>query len=91
VEYAHSARGCAVIGGSVYRGRRVPVLAGHYIFSDFCGHWLRSFRYANGAAEDKREWKTADIGQVVSFGEDASGEMYIVGDKGVFRLTGSAK
>lgn len=88
VEYGHSVRGCAVIGGAVYRGRRVPALAGHYMFSDFCGDWLRTFRYANGSAGEKREWKVADIGQVVSFGEDGSGEMYIVGDKGVFRLTG---
>ena len=88
VEYAHSVKGCAVIGGAVYRGRRIPVLAGHYMFSDFCGHWLRTFRYANGAAGEKREWKVADIGQVVSFGEDGAGEMYIIGDKGVFRLTG---
>ena len=90
-EYVHGEKGCAVIGGSVYRGRPIPALFGHYIFSDFCGHWLRSFRYSNGAVVDKREWKTADIGQVVSFGEDGLGEMYIVGDKGVFQLTGLVK
>lgn len=91
VEYIHGVDGCAVIGGSVYRGRLIPALVGQYIFSDFCGHWVRSFRYANGAAADKQERKTADIGQVVSFGEDGFGEMYIVGDKGVFRMTGLAK
>ncbi|HYN82435.1 MAG TPA: PQQ-dependent sugar dehydrogenase [Gemmatimonadaceae bacterium] len=91
VEYAHSVKGCAVIGGAVYRGRRVPVLAGHYMFSDFCGQWLRTFRYANGSAGEKREWKVGDIGQVVSFGEDGAGEMYIIADKGVFRITGLAK
>jgi glucose/arabinose dehydrogenase len=88
VDYPHSAIGCAVIGGFVYRGRNIPALAGHYLFSDFCGHWVRSFKYSNGAATEKRERRTIDIGQVVSFGEDAFGEMYIIGDKGVFRLTG---
>jgi glucose/arabinose dehydrogenase len=91
VEYAHSEKGCAVIGGSVYRGRLIPGLVGHYVFSDFCGHWVRAFRYSNSTTGDKRQWSTTDIGQVVSFGEDGFGEMYIIGDKGVFRLTGVAK
>jgi glucose/arabinose dehydrogenase len=91
VEYAHSETACAVIGGHVYRGRAIPALVGSYLFSDFCGHWLRTFRYANGEATEKREWEVPDIGQVVSFGEDASGETYIIGDKGVFRLTGVTK
>jgi glucose/arabinose dehydrogenase len=91
VEYVHSVKGCAVIGGSVYRGRRIPGLLGHYLFSDFCGRWVRSFKYAGGDIDQKQEWQTADIGQVVSFGEDGLGEMYIIGDKGVFRLTGLLK
>jgi glucose/arabinose dehydrogenase len=91
VEYAHSVKACAVIGGHVYQGRSIPMLAGSYLFSDFCGHWLRTFRYMNGRATEKREWKVPNIGQVVSFGEDASGETYIIGDKGVFRLTGATK
>ena len=91
VEYAHSERACAVIGGAVYRGRQIPALVGHYVFSDLCGHWVRTFKYSNGTASDKRQWSTTDIGQVVSFGEDGFGEMYILGDKGVFRLKGDAK
>ncbi len=91
VEYTHSEKGCAVIGGSVYRGRAILALAGQYMFSDFCGHWLRTFKYTNAGAKEKREWKVADIGQVVSFGEDGVGEMYIIGDKGVFKLTGMTK
>ena len=87
LEYAHSARNCAVIGGSVYRGRRLPALVGHYLFSDFCADGVRSFRYANADVAERREWKTTDIGQVVSFGEDGFGEMYLIGDKGVFELT----
>lgn len=91
LDYPHSAIGCAIIGGSVYRGRNIPKLAGRYVFSDFCGHWVRSFKYSNGEATEKLERRTADIGQVVSFGEDGFGEMYIIGDKGVFRMVGLAK
>ena len=35
----------------VYRGRRIPSLAGHYFYSDYCAGWLRSFRMQNGAGD----------------------------------------
>ena len=88
VSYAHSPTDCAIIGGFAYRGRRIPALGGRYIFSDFCGRWVRSFRYSNGIAGERQERRIREIGQVVSFGEDGFGEMYIVGDNGVFQLTG---
>ncbi len=81
VEVAHSDAGtCSITGGFVYRGNAIPELAGHYLFSDFCGGWLRSFRHTDGAAADLRDW-TEDVGtlhQVTSFGEDASGELYVL-------------
>src|SRR3990172_10672719 len=39
------ADGCSVTGGFVYRGQRIPGLVGHYLYSDYCQGWLRSFRY----------------------------------------------
>jgi glucose/arabinose dehydrogenase len=81
--------GCSVIGGYVYHGRRIPEIVGHYFYSDYCQGWLRSFRYQNGAATDRRTWKIPDIGNVVSFGEDSSGEIYIVAENGrIFRFAG---
>lgn len=78
---------CAVIGGFVYRGTRIPGLRGHYLYSDFCGGWLRSFRLVNGRAEGQREWNVGDLGRVTSFGEDSSGELYILSINGrVYRL-----
>ena len=43
----------------------------------------------NGSAVDRREWKTVELGHVVSFGEDAAGELYILTESGkVFRIAG---
>ena len=77
VEYATSASACAVTGGFVYRGAAMPRLAGHYFYSDYCGGFLRSFRWSGSAAADPREWLTR-VGNVTSFGEDAAGELYVL-------------
>ncbi|HYN80076.1 MAG TPA: PQQ-dependent sugar dehydrogenase [Gemmatimonadaceae bacterium] len=89
VSISQSDGACSVIGGYVYRGRRIPEIVGHYFYSDYCAGWLRSFRYQNGAAADRRSWKIQDIGNVVSFGEDSSGELYIVAENGrIYRFAG---
>ena len=90
VTYNHSGGACSVTGGFVYRGRRIPSLAGHYFYSDYCAGWLKSFRMMNGAVTDRRDWKTSEnLGHVVSFGEDSSGELYILTEGGkVLRIVG---
>jgi len=86
LEYPHS-EGCAVIGGYVYRGQAISGLQGHYLYSDYCAGFLRSFRFANGRVTDEREWNVGDLGRVVSFGEDAAGELYILSENGnVYRI-----
>lgn len=86
LEYSHD-QGCSVTGGFVYRGMRMPALTGTYFYSDYCSGWLRSFRLANGAATELREWAVGEIGNVTSFGEDAAGELYILSSNGrVYRL-----
>ena len=86
LEYGHH-DGCAIIGGYVYRGRAIPAAVGRYFYSDYCGGWLRSFRYVNGAATEPTTWRTRNVGSVLSFGEDAAGELYLLGANGtVYRL-----
>jgi len=87
VEYSHS-EGCSVTGGHVYRGNNLPALRGHYFYADYCSGWVRSFRYDNGVATDRREWPDLSTGEnITSFGEDAAGELYIVTSGGrVYRL-----
>ena len=83
-EYDHG-DGCSITGGYVYRGRALPHLSGHYFYSDYCDGWLRSFRYENGRAVDHREWSVGELGNVLSFGEDASGELYVLTSNGTVR------
>jgi glucose/arabinose dehydrogenase len=86
VEYSHD-DGCSVTGGAPYRGNRIPAILGHYFYSDYCAGFLRSFRYENGQAVDRRSWDVGGLGSVLSFGEDAAGELYVLSANGrVYRL-----
>jgi glucose/arabinose dehydrogenase len=86
LEYSHG-DGCSVTGGFVYRGAAIPALSGHYFYADYCEGWVRSFRYANGAVTDKRTYDFAGLGNVLSFGRDAAGEMYVLSANGkVFKI-----
>jgi glucose/arabinose dehydrogenase len=82
LEYSHS-QGCSITGGYVYRGSAIPEIQGHYFYSDFCQGWVRSFRYAAGVATEETSWLALSTGgTIVSFGEDAAGEMYILEAEG---------
>ncbi len=87
VQYDH-ADGCSITGGYVYRGSQIPSLQGHYLYSDFCEGWVRSFRVEGGAALDHRDWPALSPGRhVTSFGEDSEGELYILTQEGfVFKI-----
>jgi glucose/arabinose dehydrogenase len=65
-EYSH-AEGCSVTGGYVYRGSLVPALSGHYVYGDYCSGRL----WADGERLDPV------APQLSTFGEDASGELYL--------------
>jgi glucose/arabinose dehydrogenase len=87
--YSHS-EGCSVTGGYVYRGTQIPAVVGHYFFADYCEGWIRSFKYENGAISDRRQWDLGNVGQVLSFGEDAAGELYVLSGNGsVYRIVGA--
>jgi glucose/arabinose dehydrogenase len=85
--YTHAGGACSVTGGIVYRGQRIPELRGHYFYGDYCAGWVRSFRFANGQAADQQDWELGSVGQILSFGEDAAGEMYLLSSNGrVYRF-----
>ncbi len=90
LEYANAGAECSVTGGYVYRGEAIPELRGHYFYGDFCAGWIRSFRVAGDAVADEQEWDVGEIGNVLSFAEDAASELYVLtrGDAGgrVFRF-----
>jgi glucose/arabinose dehydrogenase len=77
-EYDHGPQGgCSITGGYVYRGTAIPELVGRYLYSDYCGGFLRSLRYENGIVTERLQWLTG-IGNVYSFGQDGAGELYIL-------------
>ncbi len=80
VEIEHGDGGsCSITGGPVYRGLALPQLTGHYFFSDYCGGYLRSLLFVDGAATELRDWteQVGVLGQVTGFGVDGAGEMYV--------------
>jgi glucose/arabinose dehydrogenase len=86
-EYDTGEEGCAVTGGYVYRGSAIPELQGAYVFGDYCQAGLRAIPAGAfpGTAVERR--LTDEPGEVVSFGEDASGELYVLSFDGtVYRI-----
>ena len=88
VEYGHANNGCSITGGFVYRGSRAPSLVGQYFYSDYCSGWMRSFSYANGGGTGQTSWTlNVSLGNVLSFGEDSAGELYVLSGGGsVYRI-----
>jgi glucose/arabinose dehydrogenase len=85
LEYGHD-QGCSVTGGVVYRGEAIPDLQGHYVYSDYCSDWIRSFRWMSGELTDVTEWG-ATASRVTSYGRDGFGEVYLTTDGGqVYRI-----
>lgn len=94
LEYDHSNGACSITGGYVYRGCRMPVLAGTYFYADYCAAFIRSLVMAGGVVTNPLDRTTElapggglAINSITSFGEDGRGEIYIV-DRGgeVFKI-----
>ena len=77
LQYDNNAGNCSITGGYVYRGSDLSGLQGHYFYSDYCGGFLRSFRFNGGVAADEQDWGL-NLGAVTSFGQDSAGELYVI-------------
>ena len=77
-----TANGCSITGGYVYRGTALPELAGQYLYSDYCSGWLKSFSYSNGMASAVTDWGITNVGNILSFGQDAQNELYMLSGTG---------
>jgi glucose/arabinose dehydrogenase len=91
LEYDHDL-GIAVIGGFVYRGSQIPALQGHYIFGDWSTSFAigngKIFDGVPPASQDAA-WTMRPViittssegvlgAYLLSFGQDAEGELYIM-------------
>jgi hypothetical protein len=79
------ATGCSVTGGYVYRGTSLPNLQGAYIFGDYCTGRIWAFQKKNNQITNFMNIRTSlkktskDLPLFISsFGEDNSGELYVV-------------
>src|SRR6266540_1814063 len=83
-EYLHVGSGSCtgtVIGGYVYRGAAYPQLAGVYLYGDYCFGWL----FGSG------QMLSPSVPQLTTFGEDASGEVYLGTEDGrLYRIVSPA-
>ena len=92
--YSHYNSGdfkCSITGGYVYRGNQISGLNGVYFFADYCSGEIGML-----STEDNSTWEMnltfPNInGSWVSFGEDISGELYIVSiNGGIYKIIDAA-
>lgn len=73
LEYTHIGSRCAITGGYVYRGSSGTLPSGSYIYGDYCSGEIMLW-YGN------QQFVLLDTALAISsFGEDESGELYVVG------------
>ena len=74
-EYSHATGECSVTGGYVYRGARIPQLAGRCVFGDYCSGSVRTLAETSPGVWQTQPLLAAGSG-LTSFGEDSNGELY---------------
>ncbi|MFO1413375.1 MAG: PQQ-dependent sugar dehydrogenase [Burkholderiales bacterium] len=81
LEYGHAsfdaAGGNSITGGYRYRGVRVPVLSGRYVFGDYISGRVWAATVDGTGAWSKTLLTTVSGGTLSTFGEDETGEIYI--------------
>jgi glucose/arabinose dehydrogenase len=83
-EYPHDP-GCSITGGYVYRGTKIPALVGAYLFSDYCDGEIHGLTIDGGGVRSVRGLGV-NPGSVVSFGQAANGDLYVLTPSTVFRI-----
>lgn len=83
-EYSHPEGGCSIIGGYVYRGS-MPEWNGIYLYGDWCTGFIWGLIHTDSGWQTQKLFDL-DV-NITSFGQDQSGELYLVSDNGgVFRF-----
>ncbi|MBI4584793.1 MAG: PQQ-dependent sugar dehydrogenase [Planctomycetes bacterium] len=76
VEHPHS-EAASITGGLFYRGRKLPELAGAYIYGDWVTGKIWGLRAKGGQVAWHRELVDTPL-HIVGFGEDSARELYIL-------------
>ncbi|MCG8583449.1 MAG: PQQ-dependent sugar dehydrogenase [Pirellulales bacterium] len=82
-EYHHDI-GKSITGGNVYRGKKVPVLEGKYLYADYVTGklWALDFDEEKERVVGNHLLKRPDNMPIITFGEDETGEAYFGTDHG---------
>jgi hypothetical protein len=83
--YSHSGGRCSITGGYVVRDPDLRALRGRYVYGDLCTGRIRSLVPKLGGARDDSATGLRR-GSLVSFGEDARSNVYVVAGGSVFRF-----
>ena len=78
-EYSHPEGGCSVTGGYIYRGS-MPEWNGIYLYGDYCTGMIWGLLHTNDGWQHQLLFDL-DV-NITSFGQDGSGELYLVSDDG---------
>ncbi len=71
-------------------GRPPLTQSGDHLRPQSSGSWqlgagssqLPGFRYSGNGATDRRSWELGELGQILAFGEDFEGELYVLSMNG---------
>lgn len=76
-EYKHDI-GKSITGGEVYHGKRVPALAGHYIYADYVSGkvWALNYNSKSGKVTANRSIQSETM-PYIAIGQDDAGEVYL--------------
>jgi glucose/arabinose dehydrogenase len=85
-EYEHANGSCSITGGYVYRGSAIDGMQGRYLFGDYCSGALSTLtqKGTKWNADPLRfsESAAATYPNLVSFGQDKAGELYVLSGNG---------
>jgi glucose/arabinose dehydrogenase len=77
LERSHASGDCAITGGYVYRGSRIPKLQGAYVYGDYCTGVVYGAVQSGGVITQSKALGI-NVPGLTSFGQDPSGELYAV-------------
>jgi glucose/arabinose dehydrogenase len=87
IQQQHSDGWCSITGGYIVRDPKLPALRGRYVYGDFCKGQIYSAKLTTIRARNNRALSLPRVENLSSFGEDASGRVYVTSLSGpVYRL-----
>lgn len=82
--------GVSITGGVVYRGSRHPDLRGKYLYADYVSGKVWALTHENGKKTGNQLLLTS-AGTISAFGEDETGEVYLLDHQGTIKRLVSQK